>query len=106
MGRLIVVSNRVAPVEEAKGAVGGLAVAMLAALRASGGLWFGWSGRTSASEASSAPTIVNKSGITYATLDLSTQDHAGYYNGYANRTLWPLFNYRLHLTDLNCRECA
>ena len=106
MGRLIIVSNRVAPVEEAKGSVGGLAVAMLAALRASGGLWFGWSGRTSSSVESATPTIVKKSGITYATLDLSPQDHAGYYNGYANRTLWPLFHYRLHLTDFNRRECA
>ena len=72
MGRLIVVSNRVAPVEEGKGSVGGLAVAMLAALRASGGLWFGWSGRTSPGvEGSATPTIVDKAGITYATLDLS-----------------------------------
>ena len=105
MGRLIVVSNRVAPVEEAKGSVGGLAIAMLSALRASGGLWFGWSGRTSASEEAVTPSIQTKSGITYATLDLSPQDHAGYYNGYANRTLWPLFHYRLHLTDYNRREC-
>src|SRR5262245_22442719 len=106
MGRLIIVSNRVAPVEEAKGSVGGLAVAMLAALRASGGLWFGWSGRTSSSVESATPTIVKKSGITYATLDLTPQDHAGYYNGFANRTLWPLFHYRLHLTDFNRRDFA
>ena len=106
MGRLIVVSNRVAPVDEAKGSAGGLAIGMLGALRASGGLWFGWSGRVSSGAASSTPAIVHKGGITYATLDLTPQDHAGYYNGYANRMLWPLFHYRLHLTDYNRRDCA
>ncbi len=104
-GRLIVVSNRVAPVDEAKGVPGGLAIGMLHALRASGGLWFGWSGRIS-SAAGAAPAIVNRDGITYATLDLAPQEHAGYYNGFANRTLWPLFHYRLHLTDYNRRNYA
>ena len=42
MSRLVVVSNRVASPREMK--PGGLAVAMLAALREEGGLWFGWSG--------------------------------------------------------------
>ena len=43
MGRLVVVSNRVA--DPRKTAAGGLAVALGDALAASGGLWFGWSGR-------------------------------------------------------------
>ena len=42
--RIVVVSNRVAPVNEGKTAAGGLAVAVLAAFRRSGGVWFGWSG--------------------------------------------------------------
>ena len=42
MSRLVVVSNRIASPREVK--PGGLAVAMQAALRESGGLWFGWSG--------------------------------------------------------------
>lgn len=104
-GRLIVVSNRVAPVEQAKGAAGGLATGMLAALMSSGGVWFGWSGRVSPGAASSEPHLVEHDGITYATLDLTPQDYAGYYNGFANRTLWPLFHYRLHLTDFDRREC-
>ena len=47
MGRLIVISNRVSAPKprSAEGAQGGLAVALLAALRESKGLWFGWSGR-------------------------------------------------------------
>jgi trehalose 6-phosphate synthase len=47
MSRLIVVSNRVNP-PTGKGdeTVGGLAMALSAALREYSGLWFGWSGKT------------------------------------------------------------
>ena len=105
-GRLIVVSNRVAPVDESKGTAGGLAIGMLAALREAGGLWFGWSGRINSGAAASHPSLVEHAGITYATMDLTPQDCAGYYNGHANRTLWPLFHYRLHLTDYDRKDCA
>ncbi|HEU4520357.1 MAG TPA: alpha,alpha-trehalose-phosphate synthase, partial [Thermoanaerobaculia bacterium] len=45
MNRLVVVSNRVTPLSGTKAATaGGLAVGVLAALRESGGIWFGWSG--------------------------------------------------------------
>ena len=46
MSRLIVISNRVsvATGELSKARVG-LAMALMAALRDCGGLWFGWSGR-------------------------------------------------------------
>lgn len=38
-------------------------------------------------------------GVTTATIDLSSRDVDEYYNGYANSTLWPLFHYRLDLTE-------
>jgi trehalose 6-phosphate synthase len=44
MGRLIVISNRIAPPNDKKASAGGLAVGILGALKAAGGLWFGWSG--------------------------------------------------------------
>ena len=45
-GRLVVVSNRVAPLSGKQAAsAGGLAVGVHAALAESGGLWFGWSGK-------------------------------------------------------------
>ena len=45
--RLVVISNRVQPPTGGGQAnQGGLAVALLAALRESGGVWFGWSGET------------------------------------------------------------
>jgi len=48
MSRLVVVSNRVAPIRTGKAAAGGLAVGVYDALRQSGGIWFGWSGDISA----------------------------------------------------------
>ncbi len=37
--------------------------------------------------------------MTTATVDLEEQDIEEYYNGYANRTLWPLFHYRIDLAE-------
>jgi trehalose 6-phosphate synthase len=44
MSRLIIVSNRVAPISEGGPAAGGLAVGVYDALKETGGMWFGWSG--------------------------------------------------------------
>ncbi|HEU4820589.1 MAG TPA: trehalose-6-phosphate synthase [Qipengyuania sp.] len=98
MSRLVVVSNRVAVPESrgAQGAQGGLAGALNAALQATGGLWFGWSGNET-EEPDAHPAISEHHGVTMAVVDLTPQDVDEYYNGYANQTLWPLFHYRLDL---------
>ncbi len=49
MSRLIIVSNRVAPISEGGPAAGGLAVGVYDALKETGGMWFGWSGDVLAS---------------------------------------------------------
>lgn len=98
LSRLIVVSNRVSPPEpEGRGAQGGLATAITAALREYSGVWFGWSGQTT-SEFTGQIAMQRVGGVTVATTDLEEQDVQEYYNGYANRTLWPLFHYRMGLT--------
>ena len=94
--RLVVVSNRVATTEKAMRA-GGLAVALLDALRESGGLWFGWSGKVSDSTRVSTRQL-DRGRLAATTTDLSNEDYEEYYNGFANRTLWPLFHYRTDLT--------
>jgi trehalose 6-phosphate synthase len=96
VNRLIVVSNRVAKPREAR--AGGLATAMQSALSEVGGVWFGWSGDIDDARAGElrTETVGN---ITYATLDLGREDFDAYYNGFANRTLWPLFHHRLDLVD-------
>jgi len=96
VSRLVVVSNRVALPGES--AAGGLAVGLQAALEARGGLWFGWSGKT-VREGSGQLHEQAERGIRYVTLDLSRQDVAAYYNGFSNRTLWPLLHFRLDLVD-------
>ena len=97
LSRLIVISNRVsAPKPNQPGAQGGLAVALTAALKESDGIWFGWSGETGENHDLRFETY---DGVTSGTIDLSEQDIDEYYNGYANSTLWPLFHYRLDLTE-------
>jgi trehalose 6-phosphate synthase len=97
MSRLIVVSNRVnPPSDDGEESVGGLAMALAAALREYSGLWFGWSGKTTP-EFSGQLKIQTAGGVTSATVDLEETDLEEYYNGYANKTLWPLFHYRIDL---------
>ncbi|WP_334165345.1 alpha,alpha-trehalose-phosphate synthase (UDP-forming) [Phenylobacterium sp.] len=98
MGRLIVISNRVSPPGDEHGAsVGGLAMALSAALREHNGVWFGWSGRTTETFTGHL-SFQRGGGVTVATVDLEEQDRQEYYNGYANRTLWPLLHYRIDLS--------
>ena len=98
MGRLVVVSNRVGELASRGGASkGGLAMALSAALREHGGLWFGWSGNT-ADQPSRGAAVERHGDVHVATLDLNAQDVEEYYNGFANRTLWPLCHYRMDLT--------
>ena len=80
------------------GAQGGLAGALNSALKDRGGIWFGWSGQESEDEAGNI-NLQRTEGVTTATIDLPTRDIDEYYNGYANSTLWPLFHYRLDLTE-------
>jgi trehalose 6-phosphate synthase len=101
MGRLVVVSNRLA--DPRKTASGGLAVALGQALEASGGLWFGWSGKV-LDEGAPPPTELHLSQagrVQLATLDLSHEEHHSYYLGYSNGVLWPVFHYRLDLADFD-----
>jgi trehalose 6-phosphate synthase len=98
-GRLVVVSNRVG--DPRKAAAGGLAVALGDALSKSGGLWFGWSGKTVEGGAiGEADVHEHRAGaVKLVTMDLSQSDHDSYYAGYSNQALWPAFHYRLDLAD-------
>lgn len=94
MSRLVAVSNRVATPRSGKAPPGGLAVGLLAALQQHGGLWFGWSGKTTSGEP--GETKVTTSGKTrFATIDLNDEDYERYYNGFSNNTLWPLMHFML-----------
>ena len=106
VGRLVVVSNRVAvPSASAAPAAGGLTVALEAALKERGGLWFGWSGKTG-EEGDNVAQCRTIGSLTYAVCDLSRRDIEQYYCGFANRTLWPICHYRLDLANLSESNAA
>jgi trehalose 6-phosphate synthase len=92
-GRLIVVSNRVAPIEEGLPTLGGLAAGVLDALHEKGGLWVGWSGEIAEGESRAQPER-QKGSIRLQTLDLAQPDYDQYYRGFANSALWPVLHYR------------
>jgi trehalose 6-phosphate synthase len=80
-----------------------LEVAIRAALRRRGGLWFGWSGRVADDTAGPAKHI-DQDGISYVTVDLLRDDYDEFYNGFANRVLWPILHYRLDLAEFTRRD--
>jgi trehalose 6-phosphate synthase len=104
LSRLVVVSNRVAFPGEGAQRSGGLVTGLIDALHQAGGLWFGWSGKLG--EAQSAPIVFESDRVTYATVDLTRADHAGYYSGFSNAALWPLFHYRLDLVNFTRQDLA
>ena len=98
MGRLVVVSNRIA--DPRKTAAGGLAVALADVLNSTGGVWFGWSGKIV--DTDQDDVHVQQAGpVKLLTIDLSQVDHDAFYLGYSNGVLWPVFHYRLDLADFD-----
>ncbi|MCB1624949.1 MAG: trehalose-6-phosphate synthase [Pseudomonadales bacterium] len=89
--RLVNVSNRIT-IPRRAAAPGGLAVGVLAAMRARGGLWFGASGDCVANAADITPKLLERDRVTYATIDVPEELYTAYYNGFANGTLWPLLH--------------
>jgi trehalose 6-phosphate synthase len=106
MAQLVIVSNRVAiPDKNAKQRAGGLEVAVNAAFKHRSGIWFGWSGKVTTQTKITSQKIVHNE-ITYITLDLSKEDHQEYYNGFANRVLWPILHYRIDLAEFSRRDLS
>ena len=106
MPRLVVVSNRVAPIQEGEPTAGGLAAGVLDALKQKGGIWFGWSGEVSPG-AESLPNPERTVGaITLYTVDLSRRDYDEFYRGFANGALWPALHYQIGLSRFDWTEFA
>lgn len=96
--RLLMVSNRL-PFEirpDPEGVLsqivpstGGLVRALDPVLRRTAGLWFGWPGDATGEEA-----LRGAGGLPYEVVPiaLAPPEVAGYYDGFSNRTLWPLFH--------------
>ncbi|MBX3192026.1 MAG: trehalose-phosphatase [Labilithrix sp.] len=96
---LLVVSNRLPDFRHVEGDeserkrnVGGLVSALEPALRARGGMWLGWSGRTVADSEHVESGIIDSGTAQLAWLDYRESWYRHYYTGYCNGTLWPLFH--------------
>ncbi|MBV8838530.1 MAG: alpha,alpha-trehalose-phosphate synthase (UDP-forming) [Alphaproteobacteria bacterium] len=107
MARLVVVSNRVAvPDGKAGRRAGGLEVAVKAALRHRHGVWFGWSGKISRKGEASETSTVRHDNIDYVVTSLGAEDYKEYYNGFANRVLWPVLHYRFDQAEFSRRDLS
>lgn len=95
--RLIVVSNRI-PTGEAPS--GGLVVAVHDALKARGGIWIGSSGKPVDTPDPGLRTIASAPYRRLA-FDLSQEEFDGFYLGYSNAVLWPLFHHRADLMSVD-----
>jgi trehalose 6-phosphate synthase len=82
---------------------GGLEVAIRAALKRQHGVWFGWSGKVVDGDPGPAK-VVDRDNISFVTVGLGRDDYEEFYNGFANRVLWPILHYRLDLAEFSRRD--
>ncbi len=104
MARLVVVSNRVG-IPDGGARAGGLEVAIRPALKKRGGVWFGWNGKATEAEPGPAKTT-ERDNVSYVTIGLQKDDYEEFYNGFANRVLWPILHYRLDLAEFTRRDLS
>ena len=73
---------------------GGLVTALLPVLRDRGGVWVGWPGITDHDEGveSALSRAAHRAGYRLAPVALSAEDQSGFYHGFSNEVLWPLFH--------------
>jgi trehalose 6-phosphate synthase len=102
LARIFLISNRVA-IPRADTHPGGLEVVLKATLRKHPCVWFGWSGEVKAQP--QTKTIAQGKNL-YVVTDLKPEEFDEYYNGFANRVLWPIFHYRLDLAEFSRRDLS
>jgi trehalose 6-phosphate synthase/phosphatase len=108
MAKTIIISNRL-PVQlqinngsiTAIPSVGGLATGMKSVHSGSESLWIGWSGLTDEDTPPELEEDIDKAlkenGC--AKVKLNAQEVDGFYFGFSNRTIWPLFHYFLKYSE-------
>src|SRR5262245_34146651 len=114
MGRLVIVSNRL-PVTVRAGpdggepqvarSPGGLATGLSGPHQESAGLWVGWPGDTSALSPEHRERVrASLEADRLVPVELSAEEVSGYYEGFSNRVLWPLFHYLLDHIPLEAMQ--
>jgi trehalose 6-phosphate synthase len=102
LARIFIISNRVS-VPHGGVQPGGLEVVLKATLKNHPCVWLGWSGEV---KRHPRTRTVTKGGNSYIVSDLTPEDFEEYYNGFANRVLWPILHYRLDLTEFSRRDLS
>ncbi|GGG47835.1 bifunctional alpha,alpha-trehalose-phosphate synthase (UDP-forming)/trehalose-phosphatase [Croceivirga lutea] len=108
MGKTIIISNRL-PVQlkieqgklSATPSVGGLATGLKSVHRDGNGLWIGWSGLTEEDTPSEMESEIDSAlaDLNCSKVILNSDEIEGFYFGFSNRTVWPLFHYFLEYTE-------
>lgn len=97
--RLVVVSNRL-PVVVAeedgrrflKPGTGGLITALQPVMEREHGLWIGWAGGEEDTVSSLIDDFTARHSYALRTVSLTPEEVEGFYQGFSNETLWPLFH--------------
>ena len=113
MAKTIIISNRL-PVQlqisegdiKAIPSVGGLATGMKSVHSEGDSLWIGWSGLTAEDIPSSIAPKIDKALAKHGASKVSlTEDEVeGFYFGFSNRTIWPLFHYFLEYSEFELQS--
>lgn len=108
MSKTIIISNRL-PVQlqisdgglTAIPSVGGLATGMKSVHSGGESLWVGWSGLTDEETPAALEGEIDKALKKHgcAKVNLTEKDIEGFYFGFSNRTVWPLFHYFLEYSE-------
>ncbi|NAS11647.1 bifunctional alpha,alpha-trehalose-phosphate synthase (UDP-forming)/trehalose-phosphatase [Poritiphilus flavus] len=108
MGKTIIISNRL-PVQlqisngsiTAVPSVGGLATGMKSVHSGGDSLWIGWSGLTDEEIPKELAPQIDKALAEHGSskVNLSQEEVDGFYFGFSNRTIWPLFHYFLEYSE-------
>ncbi|WP_396589554.1 bifunctional alpha,alpha-trehalose-phosphate synthase (UDP-forming)/trehalose-phosphatase [Allomuricauda sp. R78024] len=108
MSKTIIISNRL-PVQlqisdgglTAIPSVGGLATGMKSVHSGGESLWVGWSGLTDEETPAALEDEIDKALKKHgcAKVNLTEKDIEGFYFGFSNRTVWPLFHYFLEYSE-------
>jgi trehalose 6-phosphate synthase len=100
--RLIVVSNRVACPKGDEPIEGGLAAALVPAVKTSGAIWVGSSRKQTGSTEKEGLAQMEPLGRgAVVTIGIPNEQFGGFYEGFANSALWPAFHSRADLIRTN-----
>jgi len=108
MSKTIIISNRL-PIQlqigngtiKAIPSVGGLATGMKSVHSGGDSLWIGWSGLTDEEIPKELITKIDKALAKHGSskVNLSEEEVNGFYFGFSNRAIWPLFHYFLQYAE-------